>query len=137
MSDWAQVRQHLALRYRLAYDEPDWCGLRWRLGDAEIDQRVERRAAFGATWVHVVTEVGPATLLAADAALMRNAVLPLGALAVERDRYLLRLPLELDGLTLERLDRWMQRAAAEAVRLRVDLVTARRSAPWAFAELME
>ncbi|MCW5801193.1 MAG: hypothetical protein KIT31_02175 [Deltaproteobacteria bacterium] len=119
---WEHVRAHVRARFKLAFDQPTWSGLRWRIGTAQVDQRIELTDAFGEPWLQVVTDVVDEEGVREHQALRENMSVPIGALAIEQGRYKLRYQLPLDDVDTAVLDRWMERLADVAARLRRTLL---------------
>lgn len=122
MSDWEHVRSYLRERYRLARDQPEWLGLVWNLGtEAEpLPQRtkVELISAFEEPWLLVMGEVCSELAFPHRDALLHNAQLAVGALAIEQSCIVVRQTLRLATLVWEDLDWTLQIVALEALTLR-------------------
>jgi hypothetical protein len=118
VATWDEAQRHLRAALKLTYDLPTWCGLRWRMGAEHIDQRVELTTIYREPWLEVVTEVGEELRVPLREALETNMSLPMGGLAIDGGRYMLRYQLPLAGLRLEDLTTWMERLAGNAARLR-------------------
>jgi hypothetical protein len=122
MPSWEDIRSHLRARYVLVSDQDTWVGMEWTFthAGAVIKQRVkvERFMAFGSDWALILAAVCNADRIHALSALRFNARLPIGSLAVERDKCYLRAALALDTLSYRDLDRAIELVARETARLR-------------------
>jgi hypothetical protein len=117
--DWEEVRAHLRQVFRVAKDRPGWMGL-FAEPDKDGGQpiRVETVTLFDEPWLLLLADAGRASTVSPVDALRWNMSLGLGALALERERLVVRACLPLAGLTPAALDRAVRFVAAEGARLR-------------------
>lgn len=134
MTGWDEVRGYLRGKYEVALEEPQRLGLVWKLSRATpaIDQleTVELVHAFGAPHVLVASDVAREDALSPLDAMMHNAKLAIGALALVGHRYQLRAVLPIAGVAPSVLDRALEFVAHEAARLRTRCVQPPVPAPY-------
>lgn len=118
MTDWNDLSLHLRARYRVVKLEPHWIGLELALEAGEVRIKIERVTVFDTPWVLIIAAICNERQVDALAALRYNALVAIGALAVENERCYLRAAMPLDELRVPSLDRTVEFIARESIRLR-------------------
>lgn len=115
MSGWAELQKHLRGRYRLSVDEPDMMSMTWSYDDGRSQKIVVRRYT-SASREHVEFkspfaregDVDPLTLL------RDNAKLPIGAIALTGDVYIVIHNALLSNVSPDDIDFVLERVAGIA-----------------------
>ncbi|MGE0396394.1 MAG: hypothetical protein AB7T06_06720 [Kofleriaceae bacterium] len=119
---WDELITHVRGRWKVAIDAPDRLGLLFRIGEPpEADEQremVELIHGAGVPYVRITADVAREETLSPLDAVRHNMTLAVGALALDRERYVLRAVLPLDVLSLQALDRSLELLAHEAARIR-------------------
>lgn len=129
MATWAETKDYLRSKLILAMDEPEWLGVAWRFpspsGGEEVvqRQRVELVQAFSEPHVLVWSDIIEEERVPHRLALVFNATLAVGGIALNENLYIIRTVLPLENLDFAYLERTMRHIAQEAVRLRVGAPT--------------
>ena len=122
MTTFDDVRAYMRERFKLAVDDARRVELGWRIhgGAAPVLQReiVEPVTAFGVPHVLIAADVVASNVMSPVEAVMHNARLAVGSLALHGDVYWVRAVLAIDGTSSAVLDRALEFVAHEAARLR-------------------
>lgn len=126
MATWDEVRDHLRSRWRVEHDEALALAISAvvPIGSREMTQAIglAPTEVEGRPWLSIIGELFAETELSPRGAVTYADRLPLGAIVLRGDRYLLRHGAALDGLTLIELDWVVTIIVREAVRLRANLL---------------
>jgi hypothetical protein len=117
---WDELRAACAARFGLTHDQPGWIGVEPRPHDEGAGQlvRIERVTVDAADWVLLMSPVCFEPDLAHRDALAHNLRLTVGSLALDGNRYELRLALAVAGLDGPTLCAQVVVLAKAAARLR-------------------
>ena len=120
MATWDEVRAHLRSALKARHDDETSASLAWHFPGcaAPEEQKVHLVQAAGMSLLVIVSVVGPEAIMPARDALLHNRGLAFGALAVHRDRLVLRHVMPLEALNWACLDKALELVAHEALRLR-------------------
>jgi hypothetical protein len=121
MPTWKETQEYIRSRYRLVKDEEDWIGMEW---GSSVDGRwmtqrlkIERISAFAQPWLLIRSALCAEDKIEARSALLYNARLSVGSIALENGRCYLRAAMPLDNLTWPHLDEAIELVASEAAKL--------------------
>jgi hypothetical protein len=125
MATWEEVRGHLRARWRVERDDPTAFAVSCRvpIGTQDLHQAVGMAPTEvdSKPWLSIIGELFPEAALSARGALTYADRLPLGAIVLRGDRYLLRHGIALAPLALAELDWILAIIVREAALLRANL----------------
>lgn len=126
MATWDEVCTHIRSRWRVERDVPAELAVSCTVpvGTSEMQQSIGLTPTQldGVPWLSIIGELFPEAGLSSRGALLYADRLPLGAIVLRADRYLLKAGIPLSGLTLVALDWYLAMLVREAVRLRANLL---------------
>jgi len=125
MATWQEVRAHLAQKYQIAKDEPNWIGLGWKVptdkhGELTQHQRVEPVTVNGETWILVWSPIVEINRVPPLKVLERNMTFVIGSIAIHEGLYVFRAVLPLEGLDWKLFDANLEAVARESAVLKAD-----------------
>lgn len=118
MATWSDAQEHLRNSYRLQRDEPSSVAMTWSWDDGRTQQIIVRR--FHNHDVEMVEFKSPFAKLGGPEPvelLRENARLPLGAVALSGEHYIVVHNTELSRISLQDFDTLLHQVAALADRL--------------------
>jgi hypothetical protein len=132
---WIELVAHVRERWKLAIDAQDRLGLLWSIGEGpnveEQRELVELIHGGGVPYVRITADVTREEKLSPLDAVRHNTTLAVGALALDRQTYVLRAVIPLDVLSTQALDRSLELVAHEAARIRHQMKRAILPIPYA------
>jgi len=115
MATWNELREHMRQTYRLADDELDMLSMVWSYDDGRSQKIIVRRyEAFDRTLIELKSAFARRKDADPETLLRKNAELPLAAIALAGDVYIVVYNALLEHLDFDDLDLYLSRVAAVA-----------------------